>query len=193
MRVKTRILCILASAMLLAVSFTACAEQLPSPTQPVAAVVGIECDGSPVDADSLSMTLLTDTEAIQNILAQAQQAEQLTDLFGEVAMQEAAAYLPEGYDAASLMLAECCDITVDSLAADLGDVEITLELPLEYPDDAVVLAMIGLKAEDAEAITWTPVPATIVEGKVTLTLSRDLLEQMAASSQVLLTLLQNQQ
>ncbi|MGN1020625.1 MAG: hypothetical protein ACI4O7_09640 [Aristaeellaceae bacterium] len=183
---KTRIWCILAAAMLLAVSVTACAEQLPSPTQPTAMIVEID--------DSLSMTLLPESEAIQSMLEKAEQAERIADLFGEEAMLQAAALLPEGFDADTLMLAELLDVTLDAdtIAAEGDAVVITLEFPVDYADDAVLLAMFGLApAEDPEAYVWTPVPTAVVEGKVVLTVPRDLLVQMAASSNVLLALLQN--
>ena len=191
--VKTRILCILAVAILLTISAVACAEQLPSPTLKTDVTVGIVSEGSPVVKDSFTIQLIEGTEAVDEVLARAQQAKQIEDLFDEETLKDAAEYLPENLETEKLMLAELYTMTVDNYDADYGDVDICCEFSVEYADDAVLLGMIGLAMEESAEIAWTPIRATAEKGNVMLSLPRELLEQISNGGDAVFLLLQNQQ
>ena len=204
---RRRFWSILAAVALLTVGSVSCAEQVPSPTMPVSVPAQVTSSGSVEVKEDFTIQLVAETETVAAVLTEVQEfveTESVVKLFDEESIAVAAEYLPEDYNVENLMLAEVFALSVDNYEVDYGDVSATFEFAATYEDDAVLLGMVGIVnggvsmvasdavPEDSEGITWVPVPATVSEGRVTLTIAQELLEQISESEAAVFVLLQDQ-
>lgn len=195
-----RICSILVAIALLAVGAVSCAEQLPSPAMPTCVDAELTGSGSVAVKEDFAIQLAADTEIAAAVLAEVQEfveAKKIAKYFDEESMAAAAECLPENYDVENLMLAEIFALTVENYVVEYGDVEATFAFAAEYADDAILLGMVGLVSgdpvqEDSSGITWIPVPAAVRDGRVVLSISQALLEQISNSEAAVFVLLQDQ-
>lgn len=113
--------------------------------------------------------------------------EPIATYFGEEVMTTAAAYLPEEFDANTLVMDEFFVLTEENYDVAYGDVAATFEFVTPYEDGAVLLAMVGILPAEADAeateaeeaaITWIPLQAVVSEGKVQVSFTQEILEML---------------
>lgn len=195
-----RIWSILVAIALLTVGAVACAEQLPSPTMPTLVEAEVAGFGSVALKEDFVIQLVAETETAAAVLTEVQEfveTEKIAKYFDEESMAAAVEYLPEDYDVENLMLAEVYELMVINYVVEYGDASATFEFAVEYPDDAILLGMVGIVnseavQKDAPEITWFPVQAEANEGRVQVMVAQELLEQITDSEAAIFVLLQDQ-
>ena len=196
-----KMMAILAALALLIAGAVCCAEQLPSVELPRQIDAKVTVAQSAEMKESLAIRLLAQTEAADAVLKDVQafvKTEKIAAFFGEETIAAAAEYLPENYVTDNLMLVELYDLKAENYSPDYGEVDAVFEFAVQYPDDAILLGMIGVTndAADAEAsdeLVWFPVPATASEGVVSLSISQELMERISGGEEAIFILLQDQQ
>lgn len=197
---KKRFWSILVAIALLTISVGACAEQVPSPIMPTSVTAEVAASSSVAMEEDFAIQLVAETETAAAVLTEVQEfveTEAISKFFDEESMAAAVEYLPEGYDVENLMLAEIYALMVQNYVVEYGDVSATFEFAVNYPDDAILLGMIGIVnreagQEDAPEIAWFPVQAEVNEGCVQVMVAQELLEQITDSEAAIFVLLQDQ-
>lgn len=118
--------------------------------------------------------------------------------FGEEVMTTAAVYLPEGFDANTLVMDEFFVLTEENYEEIYGDVAATFEFITPYEDDTVLIAMVGVlpaevtdEATEEAAITWIPLQAVVTEGKVQISFTQEIFEMLKENKCVFALLREN--
>lgn len=118
------------------------------------------------------------TQALTEEIAAAITAGTLEDIFGE----EAVALINQAVlgltNVSDLKVEEVFPLTVANYSAAYGDVAITLELPTEYADDAIVVVLVGYTDDNGELV-WTVAEVEIVDGDLVVTLTVEALTAAA--------------
>lgn len=117
--------------------------------------------------------------------------------FPEETVTAVAEYLPEEFDAETLVMDEFFPLKEEGYTAEYGDVEAVFEFLTVYEDETVLVALVGILPTDdeiaaAEAaleegeeldeqalIAWYPQNAVVEEGKVRITFTEDVLTLLA--------------
>ena len=99
----------------------------------------------------------------------------VAEFFGEETMTAAAAVLPEETDVSALHMDEFFALKVDGYKDEHGDVETVFAFYTEYPAEAKLVGMVGILAEDG-TVTWIPVAAEVVDGKVKVVLTQEVMQ-----------------
>lgn len=176
-------------AMVMMLSFCAFAEEVAVPSVTLGALTapegvtyeeGFTVYVTPVAEDSQEKVVLDEIVAFV-------ETAPVAEYFGEETMTAAAAYLPEELDAAALQLDEFFPLEQEGYVTEYGDVEAVFEFLTEYEDDTVLIAMVGILPVEGEVdetgaevgITWMPMSAEAVEGKVKITFTQEMFEKMA--------------
>lgn len=176
-------------AMVMMLSFCAFAEEVAVPSVTLGALTapegvtyeeGFTVYVTPVAEDSQEKVVLDEIVAFVETAT-------VAEYFGEETMTAAAAYLPEELDVAALQLDEFFPLEQEGYNAEYGDVEAVFEFLTEYEDDTTLIAMVGILPVEGEVdetgaevgITWLPMAAEAVEGKVKITFTQEMFEKMA--------------
>lgn len=122
-------------------------------------------------------------------------AVSVKEYFGEEAVAVAAEYLPEGVDLETMQLDEFVPLQQSGYVDEYGEIKAVFEFATEYEEDDVLLAVVGIlpegfagTMEDAAAegkIQWIPVLTEVIEGKVQITLSQEIMVQIGEQASVL--------
>lgn len=217
-----KVLSVILAMGLLIFATASWAEQLPSPTiqTTIKAEVTVSESCAVPEAD-FEVWLEADTEMSTMFLAEMQafhDTEKIAHFFDDETWVLAAEYLPEDFDIEKLMLAEIYSMGVAHYDSEYGDVSATFEFAVEYEDEAILLAMVGVaindndevaegeevvKSEEAvendeavegeqTVIQWFPIQTTVSEGCVMLTLPQTALELISDNEPAYFVLLQEQ-
>lgn len=106
------------------------------------------------------------------------------DFLGEDVKTAIAQILGTNFDLSKLVLNEAVPFTVANANLATGDVTVTFQFNTKYEDGAVLVAIVGIIAEDG-TIEWIVVPAKAVNGAVELTFTKELLEKLDGKTLVL--------
>ena len=128
------------------------------------------------------ITALLTAEETGEAAAETEQAP----LFTEEEIAATAAFLPEEYDAAQLAIAEYIPLTIINYTAEIGNVTAQFTVPGEYVAEDVVVAM--FKALTEEESGWTALETKVVEGKIEVVFTQEVLELLSTNEAVLLIL-----
>lgn len=194
-----KMMAMLAAFALLIAGAVCCAEQLPSAELPRQIDAKVTVAQSAEVKEDFAVRLLAQTETADAVLKDVQafvETEKIAAFFGEETMTAAAEYLPENYVTDNLMLAELYDLKVENYSAEYGEVDAKFEFAVQYPDDAILLGMVGVPNDAADAsgeLVWFPVAAAASEGAVSLSISQELMERIAGSEEAIFILLQDPQ
>lgn len=185
---KRTIVSLLLVLIVLVTGVCACAEQAV-PSVIVSQVIVPKGETTvPVDSGFIvALTVLqeetVEKQVFDEIVAVAQnENETVSSYFGEEVMTNAAVYLPEDLDVATLVMDEFFVLTEENYKAEYGDVTATFEFVTPYEDGTVLVAMVGVlpdenAGEDAE-IEWVPFEAVASEGKVQVSFTQEILETL---------------
>lgn len=175
-------------AMVMMLSFCAFAEEVAVPSVTLGALVapagvtyeeGFTVYVTPVAEDSQEKVVLDEIVAFV-------ETAPVAEYFGEETMAAAAAYLPENVDAATLQLDEFFPLKEEGYVAEYGDVEAVFEFMTEYEDNSALIAMVGILPVEGETeITWLPMAAEAVEGKVKIVFTQEVMEMLAEREAVM--------
>lgn len=178
-------------AMVMMLSFCAFAEEVAVPSVTLGALTapegvtyeeGFTVYVTPVAEDSQEKVVLDEIVAFV-------ESDVVANYFGEETMTAAAAYLPEALDVTALELDEFFPLEQEGYVAEYGDVEAVFEFLTEYEDDTILIAMVGILPVEGETeITWLPMAAEAVEGKVKITFTQEMFEKMAGREAVIAVL-----
>ena len=172
-------------AVLLMMSMFAFAETA-APSVTVSQVIVPKTDVVIAEDFTVALTVLAEEsvekKVFDEIVAVAETAP-VAEYFGEEVMTSVAAILPAEINVESLVMDEFFALSEENYDATYGDVDATFEFVTVYPDETVLVALVGIlpaedAAEDAE-ITWVAQEAVVTEGKVAVTFTQDVFESMA--------------
>jgi len=130
--------------------------------------------------------------------------EPVAKFFKEEVIESAKVLLPEETVVENLTMDEFFVLEEEGYVSEYGDIEATFAFPTEYKDEDVLIAMIGIlpteeeiaaaqaAAEEAgeefdetSLIVWVPVATEVVEGKVKVCLTEDLLTMLGEHEAVM--------
>jgi len=126
----------------------------------------------------------TQMVVFEELAESAKDGQSAEEYFGEEVMKAASAVVAEGVELANLQLDEFFPIEVAGYQAEYGAVEATFQFATEYAEGTVLVAMVGIVAADG-TVTWIPLRAEVVEGKVQIAFTEEALEKMAENNTVL--------
>lgn len=117
------------------------------------------------------------------------------EYFGEEAVTAAVEFLPEEVDLETMQLDEFVPLQQSGYIEEYGEIKAVFEFATEYKEDDVLLAVIGIlpegytgTMEDATAegkILWIPVMTEVIEGKVQITLTQEVMVQIGQNASVM--------
>lgn len=106
------------------------------------------------------------------------------EYFGEEVMAAAKAVVAENVSLDNLQVDEFFPLEQAGYKAEYGAVKATFQFATEYAEGTVLVAMIGIVGENGE-ITWIPLNAEVVEGKVQIDFTEEAMQQIAENKAVI--------
>lgn len=104
------------------------------------------------------------------------------DYFGADVVKEMDKLLPSGVTAEDLDVVEVLSIAAAAYSEAELKAGIELDFPTQFSKDDIVIVLVGV-ADGKGGVIWTPVKATITNGKAILKFPAKLASQMAASAE----------
>lgn len=192
---KRNIICVLLALVMMLSACCAYAEQVEEavPSKTVADLTvaeGTEVEETVVIAVAAVEAETEEAQVFEEIAAVAEESSvvEYFNLDAQAQIQEA---LPEFTDMSSLEMDEFFALDQEGYDAEHGDVTATFEFVTPYEENTVLVAMVGLlpnaedeAAEEAE-IVWYAQQATVVDGKVQIIFTQEVLTLMQQQEAVL--------
>lgn len=98
----------------------------------------------------------------------------VTQYFAPEVVTEVKKIIPVAAKVEELKVHEFYEVNTANYAEAYGDVEATFEFATQYEDGKSFVAMIGIIGEDGE-VTWMPMNAEVVDGKVKILFTQEVL------------------
>jgi len=107
----------------------------------------------------------------------------IVEYFAPEVIEQAVAVLPEGKAVEELKMHEFYAVDTINYEETYGDVEAVFEFATTYEEGKTFVAMIGIISENGE-ITWMPMSAEVVDGKVKILFTQEVLMLLAENEAV---------
>lgn len=135
-----------------------------------------------------SMVIVLDAEKLEEQEAMTEMIaalENVIEYYAPEVMESVAQIVPEGTDMAALTLHEFYTVDVINYSESENDVEAVFEFATQYEEGMLLVAMIGILPEGGEGeIVWMPLNAQVVEGKVKILFTKEVLDLISAGEAV---------
>ena len=116
-----------------------------------------------------SETVKSMTETLQSLTT----ADEVSNFFGQEAMDAVSAKLPTSMNVADLKLAELSSLSFSNYDAACGDVIVSIMPAAQYSDGDTVVVLVYVMVDGQ--MTWVPMDAMVVNGEVSITFTQDVL------------------
>lgn len=187
---KKTMIWMMALLLCFAVAAHGAAEAVPSVTVEAvtkveAAIVttaGTEATEEVTMAIVLNEPTVKEQQVLEEITAHAENTP-VVEYFAPEVIEKAVAVLPEGKAVEELKMHEFYAVDTINYEEAYGDVEAVFEFATTYEEGKTFVAMIGIISETGE-ITWMPMSAEVVDGKVKILFTQEVLTLLAENEAV---------
>lgn len=127
----------------------------------------------------------TKEQVVLNEIIEVVKERPITEYFGTEVIAAVETFIPETAEVKNLVMDEIFVLNVEGYDDAYGNVEAVFEFVTSYREDTVLVAMVGILpyegAEDDE-IVWIPMQANVVDGKVKVAFTQEVLEVVQSGS-----------
>lgn len=195
---KRNIVCVILALVMMLTMSCVYAEQMEAavPSKTVADLTvadGVAADPSVSVVVSVVEPETQEAQVFEAIDAVAETGS-VVEYFEPITRLAIVTMMPENTDLSNLTMDEFFALDQEGYTAENGDLTATFEFVAPYEEETLLVAMVGLlpkaEAEETEnaeeaAITWIPQQATVVDGKVQIIFTQEVLTLMQEQEAVL--------